>query len=256
MNNKLFLASVISIFLLSTIFIWYYSEKEDILASNNTILTIGTNADYPPFSFIKDGKIAGFDIDVAKEAARRIEKKVALKDMPFDALIIEAQQGTIDIIAAGMTSTPERTKKLLFTTPHISGDPLIIISLPKDSPVKSVEQLKGKTVVVNEGFVADTYISGIEGIKTLKLPTVAEGFLALQSRQADAFVTARNSAQLFFEKYGKDGFNILPIEGTSDSYSLAIPLEKKELFDAIQKALYAMAQDGTLEKLKQKWKLL
>lgn len=256
MNNKLFLASVISVFLLSTIFIWYYSEKEDTISPHNNILTVGTNADYPPFSFIKEGKIVGFDIDVAQEVAHRLGKKMALRDMPFDALIFEAQQGTLDVIAAGMTSTPERAKKLLFTTPYIAGDPLIVITLAKSPQITAVNQLKGKEVVVNEGFVADTYMSEIDGVKLLRLPTVAEGFLTLQSGQVDAFVTARNSAQLFFEKYGKDGFNILPIGNTSDSYSLAIPLNKRELFDAIQKALYAMTQDGTLEKLKQKWKLV
>ena len=58
----------------------------------------------------------------------RLKKEIIFKDMPFDALIPEIQIGNIHVIASGMTPTEERALRTLFTRPHLTGNPLVIIS--------------------------------------------------------------------------------------------------------------------------------
>lgn len=256
MNKKI--ALIVMLIVITGLLFWYKVQKRSSIApaSSNTII-VGTNAEYPPFSLMQNDTISGFDIDLIQEIVKRLNKKIDLKDMPFDALLPAAQVGSIQVIAAGITATPEREQTLLFTKPYLSGDPLVIITVKsKDNAVAGVEDLTGKKVVVNEGFVADFYMSDIQGPELIRLPTVTEGFLALTTGRADAFVTARNSAQPFFDQQGDQNFTVIPIEGTSDNYSLGISKKYPELLEPIQKVLDAMQQDGTIQVLKDKWHIL
>ena len=251
---------VAALLIATSVAIWYKAEKtitRNTAPSLNTII-VGTNAEFQPFSFKHDDAIVGFDIDVITAALKRLGKEMILKDMPFDALIPEIQLGNIHIIAAGITPTKERAQRALFTKPHLTGDPLVIISL-KDTPaITTLDELQGKTVVVNEGYTADSYMSAEPGILLIRLssPSVSDGILALNSGRADVFVTALNPMKPYFEKYDSNTFNVTPIPGTEESSAFAISKHYPELRDAIQITLDRMEDDGTLAALKTKWNLV
>ena len=232
--------------------LWYYALKNPTDTSNH-VLVVGTNAEYYPFSFIRDGAFTGFDIDLVETLAQRLNKKISIKDMSFDALIPEAQLGSIDIIAAGLTPTEQRAQRILFTKPYITSDPLMIITNAKNSSINGVADLKGKSVVVNEGFTADFYASKLPEIQLTRLATTTESFLSLQSGRSDAFISAKSAVKPFFEKYSTNEYKIIPIEGTSDSYALALSKKAADLLPVVQAELDAMEADGTLAQLKKKW---
>jgi ABC-type amino acid transport substrate-binding protein len=119
--NRTSLYILITLIIGTTVAVWYSANKVTPGKSFDTII-VGTNTELPPFSFKKDDKVVGFDIDVITEAVKRLNKKIVLKDMPFDELIPEIQIGNIHVIAAGMTPTPEREQRTLFTQPHLSND--------------------------------------------------------------------------------------------------------------------------------------
>lgn len=245
---------VLTLLMASSFFIWLSVRKADA-PKEDTSLIVGTNAEYYPFSFIDNDAIAGFDIDIIKEVARRLGKDIEFKDMPFDALLPKIQFGAIQVIAAGITATPEKAKKVLFTKPHLTGDPLIVISLAKNPAITGLTDLDEKEVVVNEGYTADLYMSTISGPKIKRLATPAEAFLALNSGNAYAFVAAKSSVQPYFDKYGVKEFNIFTLDGVQDNYSFAISKKYPDLLSSIQKELDEMEQDGTIAALAQKWKL-
>lgn len=250
--------TVIIIFLAliaSIIAVWYKAHHPTPMqAIDPNSLIVGTNAEYAPFSFMKDGIISGFDIDLIHEVAARLGKTIQMHDMPFDALIPALQTGTIQIIAAGITPTPERAERVIFTKPYLTGDQLAIVT-PASKPLETLEQLKDKTVTVNEGFTADYFMSKVEGPQLIRFATPLESFMALESGRADAFVAAHNTVTPFIEHYGAQKFSVAPIPETNDEYALAISKRYPELLEPIQEALDAIAADGTLQKLKEKWKL-
>ena len=246
--------AALALLFFASIFYLYHYERS-IPIDKNTII-VGTNAEYPLYYFIKSDEIIGFDIDVAREVVKRINKKMILQDMPFDALIPAIQLGKVHMIAAGMTPTKQRAKRVHFTKPHLKGDPLIIVTLKNAKKVATVDDLKGEDVVVNEGYTADFYMTKYENsIDVKRLATPAEAFLALRSKRAAAFVTARSSVQPFFEQYGEQEYRIVQIKDTSDEYALAISKKHSDLLPQIQKVLDEMQQDGTLDTLRKKWKL-
>ena len=255
--KKISLYIIITLIIATSVIIWYKAEKTIITAQPLDTVIVGTNAEFQPFSFKQDDTITGFDIDVITEVLKRLDKKMVIKDMPFDALLPEIQLGNIHVIAAGITPTQERAQRALFTRPHLIGNPLMIISL-KNNPVATLDDLAGKTVVVNEGYVADSYMSEQPAVNLIRLSSaaVSDGMLALESGRADAFVTALHPMRPYFEKYDINNFSVTPIPDTEESSAFAISKHYPELRDYIQVTLDRMQNDGTLDTLKRKWNLL
>ena len=254
MNN--IYRSILLILSLITLAVWYTKRKKPVSQTTDTLL-VGTNAEFPPFSFMENNKIVGFDIDIIKHVGQRLGKKIVIKDMPFDALILEIQLGNIQVIAAGMSPTVQRAKRVFFTEPHLTDNPLVIITLASTSPIKGVADLTDKEVAVNEGYVSDLYMSDIDGpiIIRLSSASVSDGILALKSGRAYAFVSSQAAIEPFFKKYGTKEFQIVSIPGTDEPDALAVSKKYPALFERIQTIVGDMKQDGTLQAIKQKWGL-
>ena len=222
-----------------------------LLQASDDSLIVGTNAEFPPFTSIENRVIVGFDIDIAREVGVRLGKIIQFKDMPFDALIPDIILGRVDFVAAGMSYTEERAKRVSFTTPYLSEDPLVIFT----SQDITVDNLIDKTVIVVEGFTADVFMSSKPGVNIIRLPTQADGFMALKSGRADAFVTAKSTVDAFCETQDAVQFHTTLIEGTGETCALVVPKNKIKLLKDIQNALDQMKEDGTMAKLKNKWNL-
>jgi polar amino acid transport system substrate-binding protein len=223
--------------------------------TSESVLVVGTNAEFPPFTTINEqNQIVGFDIDIATEVAKKLNKTMEIKDRSFDMLIPEAQNGSVHIIAAGMTATPERAKQLIFTKPYLKGEPLVVVTLKKN-PITSIDDLNGKSVVVNEGYTADTYMSARPEVNIKRLPAPAESILELQTEKSFAYVSALNAVKPFLQKFGEDTFNVFKIAGTDENTAMGISKHYPELLEQIQLILDQMEADGTIEELKKKWNL-
>lgn len=243
--------------LLTVIALYFATPSSQMhTAKNENILLVGMSGDFPPFTFFEKEKLVGFDVDLVHELAHVLNKKIEIKNMPFTALLPSLQAGTIHIIASGLTATPERAQRVLFTQPYLANNKLVIVSLP-DNGINTIDQLHNKDVIVNEGYTADLYLSALPNvtINIKRLKTVAEAFLALESKRAVAFVTAESTVKPFFDQYGAEKFTVTPVAGTDENASIAIALHLQELQAELQKGLDILKENGTITTLKNKWKL-
>lgn len=241
------LAGLIAFFALSR-----PAKKPDL---SKKIWRIAVNPTFPPFTYIQEGKIAGFDIDLMNAIAQETNAEIQWESLPFDALLPGLQTGITHMAVGGITPTPERKQKVLFSKSYHEGDPLVIVALASNSCHKTIDDLKGKVVVVNEGFNADFYMSAFPEITLLRLETPEESFLALKAGRADAFVAAHDSIMPFLHKYGIENYCINAIPDTNDSAAICISKQHSSLLYEIDAALDKLAQSGVIEQLKQKWKL-
>jgi len=222
----------------------------------DTTLVIGTELEYPPFSYMQKKEVVGFDIDVIKEACQRIHRTCKLKPIPnFDALIPELTAGNIDVIAAGMTPTPERAKRVLFTQPHYEGKGFLVISFPSIGPIRTVNDLQGHTVAINEGYASETFLLEVPDVTLLRLGTPAEALLALKSGQADAYLIAEAPAKNLLKTYPLENFTITTLDAYSEGVAFAVNKNNQELCDELNEAIEEMRFDGTLRELEKKWGL-
>ncbi len=242
---------VIVLLSLSMMFLWYMAKKKTNQTTNQNTIIVGTNAEYPPFTFIENNRIVGLDIDIIGEISKRIGKKIEIKDMAFTALIPSLKFNKIQVIAAGMTPTAQRSKNIFFTDSYLENDPLLLITLKKN-PISKIEELKNKKVVVNEGYISDIYMSQINGPILQKLATPSQGFDALKKGKSDAFIISKNSSKSYL-KEGQQEFSVTIIDETSNNYALGVSKQYPNLYRIIQQTLQQLKKDGTLEKIKKKW---
>ena len=172
--------------------------------------------------------------------------------MPFDALIPSLELKRMDFVAAGLTCTDERAERVLFTKPYLSGDDLVIVSATGNT-ITTLQDLQGKSIIVNEGYTADLYLSTIDGVTLVRLPAPADAFIALMSGRGDAFVTAQSTIQTFIKNNNQ--YHIAPIGNSPDGCSIALNKSSPLLLEKIQEALNTMEADGTIAQLKKKWTL-
>lgn len=232
---------------------WLLQLSPISLESDSAPLLVGTNGEYPPFSYVEKGEIVGFDIDIAKEVAKRLKKDIVLSDMPFEALIPALTLGKVQVGAAGLNPTEERAKRVLFTKSYYI-DPLVVVAVGKRL---TIDELKGKSAIVNEGYMPDLYLSKIPAIELIRLPAPAEAFVALRQKRADAFVTTCSTVATYLAT-AKDPLPLqcTVIENVVEDTALAISMRYPDLLPEIQRALDDMRQDGTMAAIKAKWKLV
>lgn len=241
-----------SIVVLAGIFYKKYWIKQ---SKDQSVLVVGTSADYPPFESmdIKTGQIVGFDIDVLHQVANRLGKKLVIQDMPFATLIFALRAGEIDLIAAGMSPTPRRLKFVQFTDTYLDGDYFVVVTKKGKFEPASLDDLVGKNVVVNTGHTAESFMAKQQGVNLIRLKDVSLGLVSLQAGSADAFVCAGSALRSILQKKNTIELAVLPLVGTGDNCAFALKLDNQKLVYEINEALSNMKQDGTLEQLKHKW---
>lgn len=231
---------------------YYFNQST---RNKNTALLVGTNAEFPPFAFYQDGKITGFDIEVMEEIAQRLNKKIIIKDLPFETLIPEIQLNKLHILIGGFNPTPERAEQVLFTKPIFDQDQLALFTL-SDSTIKTIADLENKRVIVNEGYFADAFLSSNTiPMILIRLSTnnTLEALTALDLKKGDAFIASMKTVIPFLSSERKKQYRITPITDAVEKDAFVISKQHPELLAQINKTIDAMILDGTLTQLKNKW---
>lgn len=102
-------------------------------------LHMATNAQFPPYEYYDGDKIVGIDAEMAAAIADKLDKKLVIDDMDFDAIITSVQTGKSDMGMAGMTVTEERLQSISFSDSYAKGIQVVIV--PEDSKITSVDDL-------------------------------------------------------------------------------------------------------------------
>ncbi len=248
-----FIIGIIASLILISAF-WYGLQQQCVVAyKHSPCLVVGTNATYPPFEFLDDNQVVGFDIDIATEISKRLNKKIVLKEMSFDALVPELLTGSLHFAVSSLTPTAEREKQVRFSKPYFVGDPFVIATLKNTPKPNSLQDLIGKTVIVNIGYTADSLVSSVPGIDVLRLDTTAEALLALQMGRGSALVTANSVMTDYIKKNKSNQFNLTVLSDTNETYAIAISPAYQEMVEPINNGLEQMEKDGTITNLKDKW---
>lgn len=210
-------------------------------------LVMGTNAAFPPYEFVDDaGNIVGIDAEIAQAIADKLGMELEIKDMEFDSLIPAVQEGSVDIVLAGMTVTPEREESVDFTDSYATGIQVIIVK--EDSEIASVDDLEGKMIGVQAGTTGDIYCTddyGQENVKQFNNGALAVA--ALVNGQVDCVIIDNEPAKNFVA--ANAGLKILDTEYVTEDYAAAISKDNSELLEKVNAAMAELKADGTIDKI-------
>lgn len=155
----------------------------------------------------------GLEIDLVREVAKRLGMTTTMSNIPFNGIIPAILSKQVDIAATGMTMTKQRAEKVSFAAPFYESKLAFVVL--KDSPLKTVADLKGRTVAVMVGTTGMKY--GQEhGMTVKQFDTSADTLLQMQTKNAEAAIVDRPVAEYYaaLEGKGKGKVNVVLIAHT------------------------------------------
>lgn len=187
------------------------------------VIKIGVFTDKAPFGYVdENGKNQGFDIYFTDRIAKDLGVKVEYISLDPASRVEYAETAKVDIVAANFTVTPERAEKVDFSFPYMKVS-LGVVS-PDKAVIKSVEDLKDKTLIVSKGTTAEYYFSkNHPEIKLQKYDSYTDAYNALLDGRGDAFSTD-NTEVLAWAK-ANPGFTV-GIDSLGDVDTIAVAVQK------------------------------
>ena len=231
---------------------------DDKAASNQkATFTVGFDQDFPPFGYVdENGEFTGFDLELAKEAAKRMDMEIKLQPIDWDSKELELSSGSISCIWNGFTMNG-RENDYTWTESYMDNSQVFVVK--SDSGIKTQADLAGKIVTAQTDSAALNALNG-DDFKDLKasfkeLLTCAQyntAFMDLEAGAVDAVAMDIGVAKYQIE--GKESkFIILDEPIVKEQYAIGFYKGNTEMRDKVQKALDEMAADGTFKKISEKW---
>ncbi len=229
---------------------------KEFLESGEFTFIIGFDADFPPYGYQdENGELVGFDLDLAREVAKRQGWEIELKPIDWDAKDAELNSGMINCIWNGFTING-REELYTWTDPYVDSSQVILVR--RDSGITSKAKLAGKVVEAQ----ADS--SGLKALedesakefraslkKVIEVPNFNQAYMELQSGVCDAVVIDYSVAVRLMSS--DTSCVILDETLVTEQYGVGFKLGNTALRDKVQGTLKAMYADGTFRKISEKW---
>lgn len=244
-------------FLLLVLFLFFSFDAPSVAAETTLekikrsgVMVVGTSAAYPPFEFKQGGELAGFDIDLGQEIAKRMKVKLQWVEIDFKGIIAALKSERVDMLITAMTKTEDRAKQIDFSIPYFDAG--IGAAIPQDSSVQKPEDLEGKIVGVQLGTSGERFVrTNIQGIKEIKTyDTILLALKDLEAGRVEAVVNPLPSIRYNIKNL--KGLKVTPTWVTR-TVGLNTRKEDTDLLAEINNILADLQREGFLKALEEKW---
>ena len=223
--------------------------------ANRGPLRVGTESSYAPFEFTQDGKLVGFDIDLAEAVAQELGYEIEWVQMPFDGLIPAMLTSQVDMAVASFTVTEERAKRVNFSAPYYrSGITFVVRSSDATKYQAGAEALKGQQLCAQLGSVSAMKAETLSPGKVTTFNDAYAGYLELKQGGCEAMVNDRPVNQYFMKtSKGAEGLVELTQVLDAEDMAMVIPKSNEELLAQVNQALESLKAKGIYDELYTKW---
>lgn len=207
-------------------------------------LVMVTEAGFAPYEYYENGEVVGVDVDIAREIAKYLGKKLVVKDIAFDSIINEVKTGKADFGAAGISYSDDRAKNVDFSINYAVSKQVVIVN--NNSSITNVNGISNKKIAVQLGSIADTFVT--EKYKSANVVRQKKYLAAiedLKTGKVDCVVMDELPAKEIVSK--NEGIKILDGSLTNDSYGMVVKKGNKELLDAINMVLQNLKDEGKID---------
>lgn len=225
------------------------SSDEPQESASGEVLTMATNAEFPPYEFYEAGDVVGIDVEIAGAIAETMGKTLKVEDMAFDSIIPALSAGKADIGAAGMTVTEDRKASVDFTDTYVKASQVIIVKAD-NAEIAGPDDVAGKTIGVQLGTTGDIYASDV----TDNVERYNKGFEAVQALaqgKIDAVIIDDQVAKALAADNAD--VKVLDTPFTEEEYAIAVKKGNTELVEQINQALTELKESGKLQEIVDKY---
>ena len=222
-------------------------------------VVIGIDDGYAPIAFKNErNELVGFDIDLAKEAMRRLNFDVEFRPIAWETKEDELSSGHIDMIWNGLNITPERRKIMLFSKSYMIDRQIVFVKRGDDSELVVKEDLADKVVGTQAGSIGEYYIDKDKALKkSFRELKIYHSYLnalnALDDGEIDALICDEIVGRYAGSNEG-DKFKALEITiGSVTEIGIGFRKDNVELRDQVQDVFDEMIKDGTAKQISEQW---
>jgi arginine transport system substrate-binding protein len=224
-------------------------------------LVIGLQNGYPPFEFVDtEGKIVGFDVDVAGRIAEKLEKTLVIKDMEFEGEILSLKQGKIDLIMSGMNITPSRLKEISMIPYHGEDATSLSLIFWNEIPegvhsIEDIAKLPNPTVSVESGTIPELYLSRYKNIHAKPFQGALGSLMDVKYGKSVANLVEPDVAEYLKQQHAEIKIVSVPLskEESILGFGIGVKKENQELFQQVQQIIQELKESGELKKIEDKW---
>jgi polar amino acid transport system substrate-binding protein len=244
MNNKKINLLAIGMCLL--VIATYFSGCVEEGEVENKII-VGTSADFPPFEYVENGEIVGFDIEMVTMILENLNYTVEIKDQSFFGLVGALDAEKIDIIAAGMSITPDREKEVDFTIPYYEADLSILVRSDSNitfnesnylDEIEKLEKIGAQTGTTGAIWIYESLINITNATWTNDSLELYDKYnyaiIDLENRNLPAVIIDKPVAETFAED---EDIEIAYTIITEEEYGLAVKKGNSELLEELNQGL-------------------
>ena len=221
-------------------------------------IIVGLDDNFPPMGF-KDEKneITGFDVALAKEAAKRLGREVEFKAIDWSSKEAELKSGRVQILWNGLDITEKRKENMLFSKPYMDNRQIIFVKKGTTS-ITDEKSLAGKTVGTQSAGTAEEYIDATDFYKNevkevKKYPDYVAAFMDLENGRLDAVIGDEIVGRYYMSKHPDELEALDVVVGPTSEFGIAFAKDNTSLRDEVQKVLDEMKTDGTIAKISTEW---
>ncbi|MEW9671410.1 ABC transporter substrate-binding protein [Ammoniphilus sp. 3BR4] len=214
------------------------------------VMNVGIEGAFPPFNYFNDkNQLEGFDVDITNEMASRMGVKANFIATPWDSILDGLLSKKYDIIISSMTITDERKEKVDFTEPYYRTGAQLFV--PDNSTIQDPTKLQGVKIGVSIGTTFEQKADEL-GAEMVTYKSDLLTFEDMKNGRVEGVITDKVVGAAIIKEKG------YPFQTVGDllySEEVGIALNKNEeaFLEEINKHLKDMMEDGTYEKISQKW---
>jgi polar amino acid transport system substrate-binding protein len=210
------------------------------------VLKIGTANNIKPYAYEENGQLKGFEVDLIKAVAAKLNEKPELISMDFSALLPAVNNRQFDVVASAVGITPQRKQMVDFSDGYLAGY-YGVVAGPSSGITKSVSSVAGKRVAVLQGSIEDTQSAKyLPGAQTVRFPDPNSADLALDTGRVAGFFTDYDTGISVEKKYPSAHFSMpVVISGKDYPAGWAVKKGNDALLGPLNTALKQVVADGT-----------
>ncbi len=212
-------------------------------------VTIGTNAEYPPFEFVdEESDITGFDIELMEAIAAEAGFDYEFVNTRWDGIFVALASGEFDAVISAATITAERAEMVNFSDPYFNAGQRLAVRAD-ETEIAGPEDLAGKKVGVQLGTTGDIWLTDNTEAEVVRYDENTLAFQALANEDVDAVMADGPTAVDIIKANPEMDLMILDGVYTDEEYGIAVNKDRDDVLAAINEGLAAVRESGQYDQI-------
>jgi ABC-type amino acid transport substrate-binding protein len=231
-------------------------EKKEAVADGKKKIVAVTHAQFPPFEYMSpSGKPEGFDIDIINAIGKELGWEVEVQDTGFDGALEQVKTGKAQVAIAAITITDKRKQDYAFSDSYFEAKQLLMV--PENSPIKSVQDIKGKRVAVQSattGALLAEEMLGKGSPNVHQMEDLASAMDELYNKRVDAVIGDMQPVLEQMKKNAKPGYTTIDDPNVpKEFYGILMNKKDAEMVKQVNEALKKIKENGTYDQIYNKY---